>query len=273
MTKSGTQARAYARNGTAYELTGPAGRPVVVLVHGLGMTRGMWDDYVPALAGDYRVLRYDLFGHGASAMPPETPTLAVYAGQLKELLDEVSIDRVGIIGFSLGGMINRRFCMDHPARVTALAVLNSPHERSREEQRTVEIRAEKSLADGPASTLDEAIARWFTPEFIAARPDEILEVRTVIMANDPLAYGHCRAVLAKGVVELIRPAPPIACPALIMTCENDGGSTPHMSHAMAAEISGAQTLIVPHLRHCGLLERPALFIGPLLRFFTSISYE
>ena len=51
-----------------------------------------------------------------------------------------------------------------------------------------------------------------------------------------------------------------------MTCENDSGSTPAMSHAIAAEIAGAEVQIVPTLQHLGLMEQPDLFSGPILEF-------
>jgi pimeloyl-ACP methyl ester carboxylesterase len=81
-----------------------------------------------------------------------------------------------------------------------------------------------------------------------------------------LIYTQCRQVLANGVVELIRPTPPIVQPTLVMTAENDSGSTPAMSHAIAAEITGAQTIIVPALQHMALVEAPSQFTEPVLRF-------
>jgi pimeloyl-ACP methyl ester carboxylesterase len=73
-------------------------------------------------------------------------------------------------------------------------------------------------------------------------------------------------VLAAGVTELIRPAIPVNKPTLVMTCEHDSGSTPAMSHAIASEIPGAQTIIVPTLQHLGLIEQPSLFTGPIRSF-------
>jgi len=252
--------------GTAYEASGPADSPVVVLIHGLGVNRHLWQWHLPALSARYRVLSYDLFGHGDSAPPPATPSLSLFSAQLLELLDHLGVESAAIVGFSLGGMINRRFALDTPERVRALAILNSPHERGPEAQRLVEERAARTAEGGPAATLDSTIERWFTPEFRATRPDVIALVRTWVMANDPAIFAQCRQVLAKGVVELIRPDPPIARPALVLTAENDSGSTPAMSHAIAAEIEGAETIVVPRLQHMGLTEEPSLFAEPLLRF-------
>ena len=107
------------KTGTAYDLTGPSGAPVLVLVHGLGLTRATWAAFAPALAQNHWVLAYDLCGHGQSDLPAATPSLTTLSGQLVNLLDELMIARATIIGFSLGGMINRRFAMDHPGRVSA----------------------------------------------------------------------------------------------------------------------------------------------------------
>jgi pimeloyl-ACP methyl ester carboxylesterase len=95
-------------------------------------------------------------------------------------------------------------------------------------------------------------------------------VRQWVLANDHQSYAQCRLVLATGVIELIRPETPIDKPTLIITCENDSGSTPAMSHAIAAEIDGAETIVVPNLKHMGLVEKPELFTGPLIRFLDEV---
>lgn len=259
------------RGGTAYDLTGPEGAPVVVLIHGLGLARGVtWRGLIPALAGRYRVLSYDLGGHGESALPTATPSLRVLSAQLIDLMDDLGIAQAALVGFSLGGMINRRVAMDHPGRVGALCILNSPHERAEALQQQVEQAARDSDAGGPAATIDAALARWFTKGFAQAHPEVLREVRDVVLANHPGNYAAHRLVLAAGVVELIRPVPPIAHPALVMTCADDRGSTPAMSHAIAAEIPGAETVIVPGLRHMGLVERPALFATPVAGFLDRV---
>ena len=258
-------------NGTVYELTGPVDAPVMVFVHGLGLNRQVWDKFVPRIAQRYRVLNYDLFGHGETVPPPEKPNLATFSEQLVDLLDELSIGRCSIIGFSLGGMINRRFAIDHPDRLQAMAILNSPHERGDEAQKLVEQRALDSAAGGPGATLDATIERWFSKSFIEGHADFIATVREWVLANDTEVYAMCREVLAFGVPELIRPNPPITHPTLVMTCENDSGSTPAMSQAIASEIAGAQVIIAPDLQHMGLAENASFFITALDEFFDAQS--
>ena len=257
------------KQGTAHDLTGPAGAPVAVLIHGLGLTRGStWGRIAPELARDFRVLTYDLPGHGESALPDDAVSLTALSGHLIALMDELGIERAALVGFSLGGMINRRCAMDHPGRVSALAILNSPHERGEEQQRLVEARARDTAAGGPAANLDETLARWFTEGFRRDHKEIVDDIRAVVLANDPANYAAHRQVLAEGVKELIRPRPPISAPTLVMTCENDSGSTPAMAWGIAGEMPGADVVIVPELQHLGLIERPELFakqVGEFLR--------
>lgn len=257
---------AQARDGTVWATCGPEDGPVVILIHGLGLTHETWQWHLPALSQHYRVLCYDLYGHGGSPMPSQEPDLALFSRQLIRLLDEIDIHRAALVGFSLGGMINRRVALDHPDRVCALGILNSPHERSPQGQARTEKQALDSAGGGPAATLDAAIDRWFTAGFQAQHPGIINEIRLWVLANDHENYAACRRVLAFGVTELIRPVPSITCPTLVITAENDSGSTPEMSRAIAGEIPGAELVVVPKLKHMALVENPAAFYGPLLEF-------
>jgi pimeloyl-ACP methyl ester carboxylesterase len=258
------------RNGSRYQISGDIDAPVIAFIHGLGLNRQIWNPYVSRFSHRYRVLSYDLFGHGETAAPPSKPDVTMFSEQLIDLMDELGIDQCAPVGFSLGGMINRRMAIDHPDRVSALAILNSPHERGDEAQALVEQRALDSAAGGPGATLDATIERWFTPEFRSANADFIEQVRGWVLANEPGVYALCRQVLAFGVVELIRPEPPITHPTLVMTCEYDSGSTPAMSQAIASEINGAQVIIVPELKHMGLAENEAFFINALAEFFEAV---
>lgn len=253
--------------GTFYTLSGPEGAPVVALIHGLGLTcDSTFGQIAPVLAGRFRVLHYDLCGHGQTALPDRPPSLTVLSEQLIALMDELAIAKAALVGFSLGGMINRRMAIDHPNRVSALAILNSPHERGATQQQLVEERARDTGAGGPAANLDVTLARWFTAGFRRDHADKVAQVRDVVLANDPENYAGHRLVLAQGVVELIRPDPPINLPTLVMTCENDSGSTPAMARAIAAEINGAEAHIVPSLQHLGLIENPDTFSTPIVEF-------
>lgn len=253
-------------DGTAFDISGPDGAPVMVLIHGLGLCRRLWDDHLPALAAGHRVLRYDLYGHGDSAPPPALASLTVYADQLARLCDYLDIANPVIVGFSIGGMINRRFAMDYPGRAAALIILNSPHDRGPQAQEQVEARAAAVRDEGRMATMDAALDRWFTPEFRRDMPSVMQLVRAWREIVDSESYAEAAMVLAVGVRELVRPQPPISCPTLVVTCAHDSGSTPSMSRSIGTEIDGAEVHIVERLQHLGLIEEPAAFTGPILAF-------
>lgn len=258
--------------GTAFESTGGNGR-ALVLVHGLGLNRHAWQWQLPALRTRYNVITYDLHGHGNSSAPPETPSLSLFAAQLQELLDHLGIAKAAVAGFSLGGMIARRFAMDNPDRLWALAVLHSAHTRDPAAQAAVEARVNQAREQGPSATVEAALSRWFTEGFRAANPATMDLVRRWIIANRREIYAPIYKVLADGVTELVSPTPPIAVPALVMTADEDFGNSPDMSRAIAAEIPGARLVILPGLRHMAMAEAPDLFNAPLRSFLEQAELE
>ena len=257
--------------GTAYQLLGDSQAPVVVLIHGIGLSQHIWADFMQPLATDYCVLAYDLMGHGGSQPPASPPDLQAYARQLMQLLDALSIQQAHLIGFSLGGMINRRCAMDYSDRVQSLVILNSPHERDPQVQAQIEARASKIAVHSVEAVLPETLQRWFTPAYREQNPAQVAAIGEAVLQNHPQVYGECYRVLATGVKELIRPQPPIAQPTLVITGAKDTGSSPEMTHAIAAEMANAQALIVPELQHMGLVEQPAVFISPIVDFLQQVS--
>ena len=249
---------------SVWELQGSG--PTVTLVHGFGLNRAMWQWQLPALTPHFRVLTYDLLGHGESAPPSGTPDLATFSRQLRGLLDRCDIERTALVGFSLGGMIARRFALDFPDRLSALVVLHSPHNRSRTERNAVRERVRQAQEHGPSASVDAALERWFTPQFRAESPGRISLIRRWITGNDPNVFARIYRVLAEGDVEIAQGLEQIACPTLVMTGEHDPGNTPAMARAMAGLIPRARLVILPALRHMALAEAPAEVNAPLCVF-------
>ncbi|MEM7292095.1 MAG: alpha/beta fold hydrolase [Pseudomonadota bacterium] len=254
------------RTGTAYSIAGDRNAECVVLIHGIGLNQSIWTAYTPLWAQRYRVIRYDLPGHGLTPSCERTLNLDVLAAQLVQLLDELAITRAVLVGFSLGGMINRYFAMRYPQRCLGLVVLNSPHTRTPEAQRLVEERLQQTASEGPEATLDTSLARWLTPNFLSQETKAVRRIRKDFLQVDSASLTACRYILAYGVIELVRHQTPIRSPTLIMTCEHDSGSTPEMALAIARDIPGSEAVIVPGLQHLGLIEQPQLFIEPIEQF-------
>ena len=252
--------------GTAFEVYGDEAAPSLVLIHGLGLCRDIWQPFLPVLSARYRVISYDLLGHGDSAPAGPQVSLADFAAQIDELLTYFQLERASLIGFSIGGMINRRFAIDFPHLVQTLVILNSPHNRGDVAQKLVEIRARDVRRDGAMATLDSTLKRWFTDDFLESRPDVTALVTAWRQRVDADSYAATAWVLAHGVRELIRPVPPLTAPTLVMTCENDTGSTPQMCLDIAAEIYDAESHIIPRLQHLGLMQDPDAFAKPMMNF-------
>ena len=251
-------------DGTVFDDVGQ-GAPVV-LIHGLGLHRGMWNRYPEALSSNFRVVTYDILGHGETVKPPGPYSIGRFTDQLLGLLDHLEIERAGLVGFSFGGMINRAFAIAHPDRTSALGILCTAHDRTDAQRAAVLDRVEQARRSGPAATVGAALERWFTEPYAAAHPEVLEQIRRWIMANDPDVYPHIYEVMATCDADLVEPAASIRCPALIAACDGDLGNSPEMAKAMGEGIPGARVETVQGLKHMGLYERPDVFLALLEPF-------
>jgi len=178
-----------------------------------------------------------------------------------------------MVGFSLGGMSARRFAQDAPRRTDALGILPSPHMRTADAQAAILARVDQAREYGSEATVEAALERWFTDKFRMANPDVMETVRGWVLANRREVYHTVYRVLADGVVEITAPSPPITCPSLVITGDEDYGNGPEMSHAIAAEIAGAETLILKGLRHMALTEDPEAINTPLRQFLMRVKAD
>src|SRR5688572_3683964 len=105
-----------------YELHGE-GEPLL-LIPGLGGDCRAWDAVAPALANDFSLILIDNRGVGRSVARRKPQTLADYSCDIAELLDTLQVDRVHVLGLSLGGIIAQRFAIDHPSRVDRLVLVS-----------------------------------------------------------------------------------------------------------------------------------------------------
>ena len=257
-------------DGTMYSLTGPETAPVVILIHGLGLNKNCWQWMIPDLVDRYRILNYDLYGHGGSRMPNATPNLSLFSEQLADLLNHCAITNGVIVGFSLGGMIARRFAQDAPDRSKGMVILHSPHKRNMAAQTAILKRVEQARNMGPQSTIEAALERWFTDDFRAFNPKLMDTIRQWVTANPKDVYHKIYQVLATGIDEIVKPNPAVACPTLVITGSEDYGNSPDMARAIASEIEGAKSLILKKLRHMALAEAPEAVNKPVREFIDSL---
>ncbi len=249
-----------AADGTAWIEAG-SGEPLV-FVHGVGMNRAVWAPQIAYFVErGWRVIAYDMLGHGDSPLPPEKTELADLRRQLGALLDELGIERAHLVGHSMGSLVAIDFALAAPERVHDGTLFRSPAQRS-----AVQYRARR-LAEGSAhATLEETLDRWFGPEQRARQPECIAAVRQLLDAVDPAGYARVYGCFASADDAFTGRLPELAVPALFITGEHDPNSTPEMSSRMAAESPLGELAVVPGERHMMAYVEPDS-VNPLIERF------
>lgn len=250
--------------GTSYLATGQ-GQPVV-LIHGVGLNKEMWGGQIVGLATRYRVIAYDMLGHGASPRPAAGTGLVGYAEQLRELLDHLQVTQASVVGFSMGGLVARAFALHCPQYLAGLVVLNSVFNRSPEQRAGVIARTSQAAEHGPDANAEAALSRWFSREYQAANPAQIAAIRQTLAGNDPQGYLTTYELFATQDMYRAEDLGQIQVPTLIATGELDPGSTPEMAAQLAQRIPGAQVAVLAEQRHMMPVESPRLVNQLLLQF-------
>jgi (E)-2-((N-methylformamido)methylene)succinate hydrolase len=241
-------------HGTRYRVSGE-GAPVV-LVHGVGMSLEMWDAVVERLGCRYRILRYDMLGHGGSAKPPGPYRLDDFVTQLTALTNELGLARFDLVGFSMGGLVAQAFAVAHGGRLGRLVLLNTVFDRNPAERSAIEARVRDVRAGGYAAGVDAALERWFTPSFRLAHPEVVAAVRRHMNANDMAAYAAAYTVFATADRELAQKVEGITVPTLVATGADDQRSTLEMARRLADRVPHAVCRIIDGQRHLTPIEVP-----------------
>lgn len=237
----------HSSSGTAWIEAGE-GEPLV-LVHGVGMNRAVWAPQIEYLARNYRVIAYDMLGHGDSPLPPEDTRLEDLGRQLASLLDELEIECTHLVGHSMGALVALDFALRQPDRVRDLVLLNAVYERSTGQSEAVLERARRLLAGEAEEDLEETLDRWFGSEQRATRPERVERVRHWLENVDRTGYARVYDRFARADDEFIGRLSSLTMPALFATGEHDPNSTPEMARRMAAECPRGELHVVPGQRH------------------------
>ena len=102
-----------------------AGRPVVLLVHGLAGSSDTWKEVLPALGGDHSVIAPDLLGHGRSDKPQHDYSLGGHANMLRDLMVALGVERATVVGHSLGGGVAMQLAYQHARHCERLVLVSS----------------------------------------------------------------------------------------------------------------------------------------------------
>jgi 3-oxoadipate enol-lactonase len=250
--------------GLAYEVSG-AGEPVV-LIHAFSVDRRMWAPQIAALEGRFRVVRYDLRGHGKSAAPAEP-----YAphDDLRSVMDAVGVERATLIGLSAGSTLAIDFAIAYPQRVSRL-ILASP---------------------GLNGHVPSPPLTWTAPVFQAAGKGDA-EGAARLWADTPIMAVHAGGAAAAAAVKQLvmdnvqlwtyrtnpaRPLSPpaitrlaeISAPTLVILGERDLPHIKEIARLLETGVRGAQVANVAGAGHIVNLDAPDAFNSAMNRFLAA----
>lgn len=231
---------------------GPASAPVVVLGPSLGTDAGLFDHQVQALAGRWRVVRYDLPGHGGAPVPAGPCTVAGLADDVAGLLADLGVERFHYAGVSLGGAIGQELAVHHPGRLLSLTVCASAARFP--DPGSWLARASTVRAEGTEAMVASRTGTWFTPRLAAERPDEADRLLGMLRATSAEGYARCCEAIAGFDVraDLGR----IAVATLVIAGADDPATPVDTVREVADGIPGSSFVVVPDAAHLVNAEQP-----------------
>lgn len=244
---------------------GAADKPALVLLTSIGTDLSLYDPVVPLLTPDFRVIRMDTRGHGASDAPADDYSLDLLADDVLAVMDAAGADKASLCGTSLGGMIAMTLAAKAPERVEALvlACTSPAMDPSTWDQRLALIRAE-----GMGAIADAVMGRFFSDAFRAQHPEVVETVRAGMLAQSVDGYAGCGAAIRD--MALLERLPAIAAPTLVVTGAKDL-ATPYEGHGerIVAAVENARHVEIGGA-HLPSLEAPTALAGAVRDFVREV---
>lgn len=226
--------------------------PALVLSNSLGTTMALWDPQMPALAERFRVIRYDLRGHGRSPVPPGPYEIADLGADLVALLDRLGVARAHVCGISLGGMTAMWVAANAPERVDRL-VLCCTSTRIGTSESWAE-RAATVRRHGMGAIADTVLGLWFTPAYRSTDPEGFARMRAMLLSIPAEGYAECCDLL--GRTDLAPCLASIRAPTLVLSGAEDNSTLPEQAHRIGEGIRDSMVTVVDEAAHLANVERP-----------------
>jgi 3-oxoadipate enol-lactonase len=251
---------ALAGGGATRALDGPDGAPVLILGNSLGTSAAVWDNQVPEFVTRFRLLGYELPGHGGTHATPGAYTIGGLAAGVLRLLDSLGIERAAYCGISIGGMIGIRLATLAPDRISALGLVCTSAYLPPADGWAA--RAAQVRATGMASISAAVLGRWFTPAFAARAPEVIERFAAEFERTDPVGYaGCCEAIAA---MDLRAALSDIAAPTLVLAGAEDPATPPEHGAAIAALVRAGRLEVIPAAAHLATVQAAGTVSAALL---------
>jgi pimeloyl-ACP methyl ester carboxylesterase len=245
-------------------LVAGSGRPVVLL-HAFPLSADMWRPQLERVPEGWRFLAPDLRGLGPTG-GPAAATLDDMAGDVAGLLDVLGIERAAIGGLSMGGYVTFALFRRGRERFTAMILANTRAAADSEEGRAAREKMSVLVREkGAAAVADQMLPKLLGPASHASRPELAARVRALIEANPPEGID--------GAIQAMKSRPDstpllaeVACPALVLTGDEDALIPGSESAAMQRLLPRAQLVTIPGAGHLSSMEAPEAFSSALENF-------
>jgi pimeloyl-ACP methyl ester carboxylesterase len=189
-------------------------------------------------------------GHGKTPLNKNIISFDDFSDQLLNLIDELKFEKIHLIGFSIGSLIARNFAVKNNNRLKTLTLLCSVFKRNKKQQQIVNDRFELSKKSRFLSK--QALKRWFTDQYLENNPNTFEKITSILIQNNMENFLKIYELFVKHKDD--EKFENIKSKTLIMTGENDIGSTPEMSRNLSKEIAHSKVEIVSQGKHLCSIE-------------------
>jgi len=224
----------------------------LVFIHGVGLDHKMWNSQI-AYLNNHSIITYDLLGHGKTPYNRKEISLNDFSNQLDYLLKFLKIDRINLVGFSLGSLIALDFASKFQDKLKSLTLLGTTYKRTSEQKALVIERFEQAKLNKPISK--QALKRWFTDKYLNDHP-EIYDQFTKILTKD--GEDHLNFLKAYKLFAYhqddINMIKNIKTKTLVMTGSDDSGSTVEMSKSLSNDLINSSFTEINNGKHLCSIE-------------------
>jgi 3-oxoadipate enol-lactonase len=252
----------------AVEIDAPVGGggDAVLMIHGLGGTSNTWTPLLSAFAR-FTTLRFDLPGSGRSHRVEGSLSIDRFVQAALRVLGAKGIERVHIVGHSLGTIVAAHLAAREPTMVRSLALLGpllAPPDAARPNIRGRGDKARNEGVAGMQAIADALVQSATSAESKAKRHAAVAFVRESVMRQDPEGYARTCDALAEATAA---DTALIACPTLLVTGDEDVVAPPQSVRSLGEKIAGSQVEVLRGCGHWEPVEKPDECIDLLRRFY------
>ena len=241
---------------------GLAEAPALLFSNSLSSNLTMWDEQVAALAGRFRIIRYNGRGQPGSVATPGPYTMAQLGQDALAILDALGVETARFCGLSMGGMVGLWLLTHAPARIEQAVLANTAAYMGPASLWQGRIRLARE--GGITATVEPTVTRWFRPEIHRGDPALIERMRAMIRTTPLEGYvACCEAIRDMDQRESMRA---IARPTLVIVGEHDVATTPADGQVIHEAIAGSKLVSLP-AGHISAVELPEEFTRGLSEFF------